>query len=248
MRARSLAVGATYAKLPVTYILAPRSDSRWLGVDFLPVVLFVARWTKWRGIFPVVVGVFCGPLDKMEEHLSSSCWCCFRFPLKPSRGKWKNKKTDIPFSQWTFDSQPPSGAQDSPRALASSWPPGPRGPPARCSGDPVGRKRRGLGWGVGVGGYGRGVQEDPDLSKKAPGACEKLDFFGGSMEIPLYSNQNVKVQRSSQIAIWLWVKNMYPKWLALVNGNLDYNLRSDSWCFNFDPHPQSQGAHLRSPL
>ena len=27
-----------------------------------------------------------------------------------------------------------------------------------------------------------------------------------------------------------------PKWLAL-GGNMDQNLRSDSWCFNFDPHP-----------
>ena len=38
-------------------------------------------------------------------------------------------------------------------------------------------------------------------------------------------------------ANWLWVKNMYPKWLAQVNGNLDYNLRSISWWFNFDPLP-----------
>ena len=29
---------------------------------------------------------------------------------------------------------------------------------------------------------------------------------------------------------------MFPKCLALVNGNLDYNLRSDSWWLNFD-HP-----------
>ena len=31
-------------------------------------------------------------------------------------------------------------------------------------------------------------------------------------------------------------QNSVPKWVALVNGNLDYNLRSNSW-FNLDPHP-----------
>ena len=31
---------------------------------------------------------------------------------------------------------------------------------------------------------------------------------------------------------------MYPKWVARsVNGNLDDNLRSDSWCCFFYPHP-----------
>ena len=34
------------------------------------------------------------------------------------------------------------------------------------------------------------------------------------------------------------VKNrVTPKWLALVSGNMDQNLWSDSWWFNFDPHP-----------
>ena len=33
------------------------------------------------------------------------------------------------------------------------------------------------------------------------------------------------------------VKNMVtPKWLALVSGNMDQNLRSNSWWFYFDPH------------
>ena len=37
------------------------------------------------------------------------------------------------------------------------------------------------------------------------------------------------------------VKNrITPKWVALVNGILDYDLRSDSWCLFvvFDPHPR----------
>ena len=34
-----------------------------------------------------------------------------------------------------------------------------------------------------------------------------------------------------------WVKNgVTPKWVALVNGTHDENLRSNSW-LNFDPHP-----------
>ena len=34
------------------------------------------------------------------------------------------------------------------------------------------------------------------------------------------------------------VKHMVtPNWLALVNGNLDYNPRSNSWWFKFDPQP-----------
>ena len=38
--------------------------------------------------------------------------------------------------------------------------------------------------------------------------------------------------------IWLWVKNkVTPKWVSLVNGKVDENLRSISWCLNFDPHP-----------
>ena len=27
---------------------------------------------------------------------------------------------------------------------------------------------------------------------------------------------------------WLWIKNRYPKWLALVNGDMDQTLRSES--------------------
>ena len=37
---------------------------------------------------------------------------------------------------------------------------------------------------------------------------------------------------------WLWVNNrVTPKWVALVSGNMDQNLRSNSWWFNFDPRP-----------
>ena len=36
---------------------------------------------------------------------------------------------------------------------------------------------------------------------------------------------------------WLWVKNGYPKWLARVNRNMDYNVRSNSWWLHFDPYP-----------
>ena len=42
---------------------------------------------------------------------------------------------------------------------------------------------------------------------------------------------------TSSSRIWLWVKNRYPKWLALVSGNMDQNMRSNSWWFNFDKHP-----------
>ena len=35
---------------------------------------------------------------------------------------------------------------------------------------------------------------------------------------------------------WLWVKNRFPKWVALVSGNMEQNQWSDSW-FNFDPYP-----------
>ena len=39
--------------------------------------------------------------------------------------------------------------------------------------------------------------------------------------------QNCSVQACQVIAIWLGVKNrVTPQWLALVNGNVDYNLRS----------------------
>ena len=38
--------------------------------------------------------------------------------------------------------------------------------------------------------------------------------------------------------IWLWVKNrVTPKWVALVNGNMDQNPQSNSWWFIFDPYP-----------
>ena len=37
--------------------------------------------------------------------------------------------------------------------------------------------------------------------------------------------------------MWLWIKNRYPKWLALVSGNMDQNLQSNSWWLNFDPYP-----------
>ena len=33
----------------------------------------------------------------------------------------------------------------------------------------------------------------------------------------------------------------YPQRVALVNGNMDYNLQSDAWWFNFDPDPHWQG-------
>ena len=34
--------------------------------------------------------------------------------------------------------------------------------------------------------------------------------------------------------VWAWVKNRYPKWLALANGNKNQNLRSP-WWLDFDP-------------
>ena len=45
---------------------------------------------------------------------------------------------------------------------------------------------------------------------------------------------------------WLWVKNRYPKWVALVNGDKDYNLRSNSWRFNFHRFPERNRASYGS--
>ena len=38
-----------------------------------------------------------------------------------------------------------------------------------------------------------------------------------------------------------------PKWVALVSGNMDQNLRSISWWFNFDPHPNATVAQGGAP-
>ena len=43
----------------------------------------------------------------------------------------------------------------------------------------------------------------------------------------------------------VWVKNGYPKWVAQVNGNKDYFLRSISWWFNFDPFPDVSSLSIR---
>ena len=44
--------------------------------------------------------------------------------------------------------------------------------------------------------------------------------------------------REGPFAHSVGVKNMVtPKWLALLNGFMDCNLRSISWWFIFDPHP-----------
>ena len=32
-------------------------------------------------------------------------------------------------------------------------------------------------------------------------------------------------------------KRLTPQWVALLNGNMDKNQRSISWCLNFDPDP-----------
>ena len=37
------------------------------------------------------------------------------------------------------------------------------------------------------------------------------------------------ISRAEDPAIWLWVKNGYPKWLALGNGAHDYNRQSNFW-------------------
>ena len=50
---------------------------------------------------------------------------------------------------------------------------------------------------------------------------------------PWHSEEKPGKQKNT----WLWVKNRYPTWLALVNGNVDRNLRSISWLFNSDPCP-----------
>ena len=39
---------------------------------------------------------------------------------------------------------------------------------------------------------------------------------------------------------WLWVKNRYRKWLALASGNMNQNLRSNSWWFTLT-HSQIRG-------
>ena len=65
--------------------------------------------------------------------------------------------------------------------------------------------------------------------------------FGGALPVDLLQNAAVAfvdcqdppppcvasyVQRASlNAAIWLWLKNWYPKLLALVSGNMDQNLR-----------------------
>ena len=49
--------------------------------------------------------------------------------------------------------------------------------------------------------------------------------------------------------IWLWVKNrVTPKFVALANGNMDSNLRSNSWWLNFDPHPSLALGRFSSSL
>ena len=45
-----------------------------------------------------------------------------------------------------------------------------------------------------------------------------------------------RVSRSCPLRKWLWFKHRYPKWLALVSGAMDPNLRI-FWCVHFDPRP-----------
>ena len=41
---------------------------------------------------------------------------------------------------------------------------------------------------------------------------------------------------SLRLTSWLWVKNRCSKWVALVNGNMDYKYAAP-WWVNFDPFP-----------
>ena len=95
------------------------------------------------------------------------------------------------------------------------------------------------------------------LQKRSSDSMQGVSFFGGPLlgvlflkgapqgnrcqcEEPQTLNKTPQQKCARPVSghlTWPWVKNMYPKWLALVNGNLDYNLRSNSLWFNFDPHP-----------
>ena len=83
-------------------------------------------------------------------------------------------------------------------------------------------------------------------------AVFQASIAGFSTQIGLLSKMAVK---TNKIPFWLvgappiwdvnwgydldfypW-PNRYPKWVALGSGNMYQDLRSISWCCNFDPHP-----------
>ena len=83
----------------------------------------------------------------------------------------------------------------------------------------------------------------------APQACRCSEGNEG-MNLGIPSKQTkvgmVFFQGSFHLAVG---QKWYPKWLALVSGTKDENLRSISWCFNSDPYSflipsLSQGRHL----
>ena len=93
--------------------------------------------------------------------------------------------------------------------------------------------------------------QNPLASSSAPargcGGFGAGIYFGRPctlLEAELAHAQAKKIKE--QNAMWLWVKNrVTPKWLALVSGNMDQNLWSDSW-FNFDNHTHMHPSEIWS--
>ena len=86
---------------------------------------------------------------------------------------------------------------------------------------------------------------------------KKSILKAGTFCLPLKSSKPTKadsilnkLNKKNMIDRWLWVKNRStPKWLALVNGTKDSNLRSISWLLHFDPDPDKStvGDPLPAP-